>query len=140
MTKANTLAVVAIIVAVSAGTAATVSAQDNGTGATEVGAAIMVDEVLADLKSSAHRYRQILDRPSMTAGIYVLPAGATDNQRPHDRDEIYYVLAGSGKLVVEADTFAAEPGMALFVAADASHRFIEIDEALDLLVVFGGKD
>lgn len=100
----------------------------------------MVDQVVAELKASSHRYRKLLDRPSMSAGIYILPSGATDSQRPHERDEIYYVISGSGKLLVEGDTLVASPGVALFVAANADHRFIDIDTALELLVVFGGAD
>jgi len=30
----------------------------------------------------------------MSAGLYVLPVGATDPQRPHHEDEMYYVIRG----------------------------------------------
>ncbi len=95
---------------------------------------------MAELKATSHRYRKILDRPSMSAGIYILSSGATDTQQPHKRDEIYYVISGSGKLLVQGDTLAALQGAVLFVAADADHRFIEIDNDLELLVVFGAAE
>ena len=41
-------------------------------------------------------YREFLRVPSMSAGLYVLPAGATDPQRPHREDEMYYVVRGRG--------------------------------------------
>ncbi|MBT8401559.1 MAG: cupin domain-containing protein [Rhodothermia bacterium] len=114
----------------------------SGQKAQETGVAesYVVEQVVSDLKATSHRYRKLLDRQSMSAGVYILPSGATDSQRPHDRDEIYYVISGTGKLVVESDTLAAVPGVALFVAANADHQFIEIGDALELLVVFGGKD
>ncbi len=99
-----------------------------------------VEQVVTDLKASSHRYKGLLDRPSMRAGIYILASGVTDTQRPHQRDEVYYVISGSGKLVVEDDTLAAVAGAVLFVAAKANHRFVEIDEDLELLVVFGGDE
>ena len=33
-------------------------------------------------------YREFLRVPSMSAGLYVLPAGATDPQQPHHQDEM----------------------------------------------------
>lgn len=100
----------------------------------------VVEQVVSELKASSHRYTKLLDRPSMSAGVYILPSGAVDTQRPHERDEIYYVISGSGKLLVDSDTLVAAPGVALFVAAKADHRFVEIDDDLELLVVFGGAE
>lgn len=41
-------------------------------------------------------YREFLRVPAMSAGLYVLAAGATDSQRPHHEDEMYYVVRGLG--------------------------------------------
>lgn len=82
------------------------------------------------------RYLEFLRRPSMSLGIYTLPAGATDGQSPHKQDEVYYVVSGKGKLRVEDEVQPAEPGGILFVAAHAKHKFIEIEEQLTLLVFF----
>jgi quercetin dioxygenase-like cupin family protein len=82
------------------------------------------------------RYLEFLRKPSMSLGIYTLPAGATDGQSPHKQDEVYYVVSGKGKLRVENETQPAVPGAILFVAANAKHKFIEIEEELTLLVFF----
>lgn len=46
---------------------------------------------------SGRPYREFLRVPAMSAGFYVLPAGATDHQKPHREDEIYYVLRGRAR-------------------------------------------
>ena len=68
--------------------------------------------------------------------MYRLEVGATDEQTPHTEDEIYYVIAGKAKLWVEGEALDACRGDALFVPANADHRFIDIEEELELLVFF----
>ena len=43
----------------------------------------------ADAIRSEAMYTQFLNVPDMSAGIYRLPAGGTDPQRPHSEDELY---------------------------------------------------
>ena len=51
-------------------------------------------ELEQQLAESGKLYREFLRVPSMSAGLYVLAAGATDPQRPHHEDEMYYVVRG----------------------------------------------
>ena len=81
-------------------------------------------------------YLEFLRVPAMSAGLYVLAAGATDNQKPHAEDEIYYVLRGKGRMRVSDDQFEVAPGQIIFVPARADHRFFDISEELALLVFF----
>ncbi len=46
-------------------------------------------------------YEEFLSVPDLSAGLYVLEAGATDRQSPHAEDELYYVVAGRGRITVE---------------------------------------
>lgn len=85
-------------------------------------------------------YREILRVPSMSAGLYILKAGAVDSQQPHHEDEMYYVVRGRGKFVAEfvkgshhRDVCA---GSVIFVAAEVEHRFYDITEELAVLVFF----
>src|SRR5262245_34519533 len=86
-------------------------------------------------------YQEFLRVPAMSAGIYVLPAGGTDKQKPHQEDEIYYVLGGRARVMVreasgkEQDLAIAE-GDVLFVPDQQEHRFNSISEELSLLVFF----
>ena len=72
--------------------------------------------------------------PDLSAGIYTLDAGATDLQRPHTEDELYYVVTGRGVVTVGEETRPVVPGSVVFVAAGVPHRFHDIAERLELLV------
>lgn len=83
------------------------------------------------------RYREFLRVQDLSAGLYVLEAGAADPQSPHTEDELYYVVAGRGSVTVGDETQAVAGGSLVFVAASVPHRFHDIEERLELLVVFG---
>jgi len=72
----------------------------------------------------------------MSAGLYVLAAGATDLQRPHHEDEMYYVVRGKGRFRAGDQDFEVSGGSTLFVAAEVEHRFHDISEELAVLVFF----
>jgi mannose-6-phosphate isomerase-like protein (cupin superfamily) len=81
-------------------------------------------------------YAQFMSIPAMSMGIYKLPAGGVDEQSPHAEDEAYYVLKGKARIEVEGVIQPVKPGALIFVAAQAQHRFIDIEEDRDLLVFF----
>jgi mannose-6-phosphate isomerase-like protein (cupin superfamily) len=81
-------------------------------------------------------YLEFLRRESMSAGIYVLEAGATDEQQPHGQDELYHVLEGRAVLEVNGDQRPVQPGSTVFVAAGVPHRFHSLATRLVVLVVF----
>jgi mannose-6-phosphate isomerase-like protein (cupin superfamily) len=85
---------------------------------------------------SAKLYREFLRVPTMSAGLYVLAAGATDAQLPHHEDEIYYVLRGKARFKAGDEDREVSAGSVLFVAAKVAHRFYDITEELAALVFF----
>jgi mannose-6-phosphate isomerase-like protein (cupin superfamily) len=99
-----------------------------------------VSEVIkfADLVQSlgGKRYQEFLRVPAMSAGIYVLSAGATDKQSPHKDDEIYYVVRGKAKMQLGREDRFISQGDVIFVEKTLEHRFFEIAEELVLLVIF----
>ena len=87
-------------------------------------------------QTSGQPYREFLRVPPLSCGIYSLPAGASDLQSPHDEDEVYYVLSGSGRLKVGGEEQSIGAGSVLYVRATSEHSFFEIDEDITLLVFF----
>lgn len=87
-----------------------------------------------EAQSQAHL--EFLRRPSMSCGLYHLPAGGTDPQRPHTEDEVYFVVEGEARIRVGTEDRAVGPGTVVFVPAGSDHRFHEIRRGLSLLVVF----
>jgi mannose-6-phosphate isomerase-like protein (cupin superfamily) len=85
---------------------------------------------------SGKLYHEFLRVPAMSAGLYVLSAGAADTQRPHHEDEMYYVVRGRARLRAGDEDQEISTGSVLFVAAQVEHRFYDITEELALLVFF----
>ena len=85
---------------------------------------------------SGKPYLQFINQGTMSLGLYVLPAGSTDTQSPHPEDEIYYVVAGRGAIVVADERRPVQLGSIVFVAKEVEHRFVDIDEDLSILVFF----
>ena len=65
----------------------------------------------------------------------MLVAPEPDRQQPHEDDEVYVVLEGSGVLEIEGETVGLEEGQAVFVPAGADRRFVGY-EHLSVLVIF----
>jgi quercetin dioxygenase-like cupin family protein len=95
---------------------------------------------IADLarrqQQTTEPYYEFLRVPSLNCGLYVLPAGSTDRQTPHDEDEIYVVLDGLGVFTVEGADRTVQKGSVLYVKAGVDHRFHSITEDLSVLVFF----
>jgi mannose-6-phosphate isomerase-like protein (cupin superfamily) len=85
-------------------------------------------------------YREFLRIPAMSAGLYVLPVGGTDHQKPHREDEIYYVIRGRARFKAGPENREEDrevsAGSVIFVAAEVGHRFYDITEELTVLVFF----
>lgn len=95
-----------------------------------------VAEIDRQRTESGKLYREFLRVPSMSAGLYVLPAGATDLQRPHHEDEMYYVVRGQARFRAGDEDQEVSAGSVLFVAAEVEHKFHDITEELAVLVFF----
>jgi mannose-6-phosphate isomerase-like protein (cupin superfamily) len=85
---------------------------------------------------SGKRYLEFLRIPAMSAGIYVLLAGGSDPQTPHQEDELYYVARGRARMTVADEEQEVKEGSVILVAAEVEHRFHDIQEELVLLVFF----
>lgn len=79
-------------------------------------------------------YETVHSSPGLELGVYVLVAPEPDRQQPHDDDEVYIVLEGTGVLDVEGKKVELREGHALFVPAHAEHQFSGY-ESLSLLVI-----
>jgi mannose-6-phosphate isomerase-like protein (cupin superfamily) len=92
---------------------------------------------LLDQRSRTQRaYLEFLRVPSLSAGVYVLPAGGTDPQQPHTEDEVYYIASGRGAIYVAGENRDVAAGSVVFVKAGDEHRFHSIAEELVILIFF----
>ena len=101
-------------------------------------------EIAEQRAQSGKPYHEFLRVPAMSAGLYILPAGATDHQKPHREDEMYYIVRGRARFKAGPDHRKEDQeqdrevsaGSLIFVAAEVGHRFYDIKEELAALVFF----
>jgi len=84
--------------------------------------------------ADGHGYVDFLVSEKLSVGLAVWPTGSTDRQRPHEEDEVYYVIGGRGVIRVADEDRAVGAGSLVFVAAGVEHRFHDIEEDLRVLV------
>jgi len=95
-----------------------------------------IDRLLTEQAQSNRSYLEFLRVPAMSAGIYTLPSGGVDLQKPHDQDEIYFVISGGAKMRLGTEERSVVKGNVIFVEAGLEHQFFDLEEELVLLVVF----
>ena len=98
--------------------------------------AFEIEQLLAQRQQSQKAYLEFLRVPALSAGLYVLPAGAADPQQPHAEDEVYYIVSGRAQILVAGESRPVGPGSIVYVKADDEHRFHDITEDLSILVFF----
>jgi mannose-6-phosphate isomerase-like protein (cupin superfamily) len=94
------------------------------------------DEITQAREQSGNAYLQFLNEGTLSLGLYVLEAGSVDAQTPHAEDEVYYVVSGRATFEAAGERRSLQPGSMIFVAKQVTHRFVDIEEDLSLLVFF----
>jgi mannose-6-phosphate isomerase-like protein (cupin superfamily) len=98
--------------------------------------AFTIDDLITQNRESSRLYLEFLRVPSLSAGLYRLPAGSDDPQQPHAEDEVYYVVQGRAMIRVQDEDRAVTAGSIVYVPARVPHRFHSIAEELQVLVFF----
>ena len=77
----------------------------------------------------------VLNSPGLEVRWYAPPN--PDPQGPHDRDEVYVVMTGTGEFEREGKRTKFGPGDLIFVAKGEQHRFVDHTKDTAMWVVFG---
>ena len=94
-----------------------------------------VEAVRRRLAEANGGYEVVYESAGLEVGVYVLVAPEPDRQKPHEDDEVYIGLAGTGVLQVGDEEVPIREGEAIFVEAGVEHRFTAY-ESLSVLVIF----
>jgi|SRR5580765_1926011 len=78
----------------------------------------------------------VFSHGSLAVELYT-PVGH-DPQKPHTRDEVYFVVRGEGQFFDGAQRHAVETGSFIFVPAGQIHRFEEFSPDFAVWVAFYG--
>src|SRR4051794_5473963 len=102
------------------------------------GHSVEIQQAKERLQAAGGGYEVVHESTGLELGVYVLVAPEPDRQQPHEDDEVYVVLEGTGVLEVEGEQVPVKEGSAVFVKAGADHRFTAY-EHLSVLVIFERK-
>src|SRR6185437_1532380 len=80
----------------------------------------------------------IFSHGSLAVEMYT-PVGK-DPQKPHTRDEIYFVARGTGSFFDGVQRHAVEPGSFIFVPSGQEHRFEDFSKDFAVWVAFYGTE
>lgn len=78
----------------------------------------------------------LLKRGSLEVELYI-PDGV-DKQSPHEKDELYVIISGTGTFLREDERYTFGPHDVLFVPAGQEHRFVDFTSDFKTWVVFYG--
>jgi mannose-6-phosphate isomerase-like protein (cupin superfamily) len=93
-------------------------------------------QLVGRLAADRHDFAEVFRAATLSITVARWPAGSVDDQQPHSEDEVYYVVRGRARLRISGEAGAVGPGTVAFVAAGVEHRFEEIAEDLEVLVIW----
>jgi mannose-6-phosphate isomerase-like protein (cupin superfamily) len=105
------------------------------------GKVFRLEEVEAQREQTGRPWLEFLTVPDLSLGLYALAAGEEDLQTPHLEDEVYLVVKGKAVVVIAGERTPVGPGSIVYVVKGIEHRFEDIEEDLEVLVLFSvGKE
>jgi mannose-6-phosphate isomerase-like protein (cupin superfamily) len=91
---------------------------------------------LAELAKSPRPFVELFTHGTLAVEIY--KPVKVDLQQPHDRDEVYVIVAGQGEFICGKERTTFVPGDFLFVPAGVEHRFVDFSDDFSTWVIFYG--
>jgi len=93
-----------------------------------------LDTFLSNFPKSTY-FVNVIDTPIMEVGIINLKENQKDTQQPHESDEIYYVVSGIGKIVIDGSEQDVNPGKIIYIPKNIPHYFQTITNELIVLYI-----
>jgi len=97
----------------------------------------ILQQALQNLSEAPDRRTATLFMHGSLKVMLYTPRGS-DTQVPHDRDEVYVIVGGSGRFRLGDNTFRFKTGDVIFVPSGAEHRFEQFTDDLAAWVMFYG--
>jgi len=88
--------------------------------------------------ADGQRFATVFEHGKLSVEIYA-PRGS-DRQKPHTRDEVYFVAAGNGEYVCSDTRNTFGPTDLLFAAAGVEYHFENFTDDLTVWVLFYGPE
>ena len=80
-------------------------------------------EMVEAIRQSNTYYNSFIDAQNMDIGILVLKPGEEDIQKPHTKDEIYFILQGDGYMVIDKENVPIKEKTFYLIKKNTFHKF-----------------
>jgi mannose-6-phosphate isomerase-like protein (cupin superfamily) len=97
---------------------------------------ISLKEATERLAKSNKLFVELFTHGTLSVELYK-PKKA-DNQKPHDRDEVYVITSGEGDFLNDGRITKFDTGDFLFVKAGKEHKFLNFSDDFSTWVFFYG--
>lgn len=97
---------------------------------------ISTDAALRRLKGSDSPFLELFKHGTLSVEIYT--PDKVDLQQPHQQDEVYVIISGTGTFLNGGERTSFAPGTFLFVPAGVEHRFENFTDDFSTWVIFYG--
>jgi mannose-6-phosphate isomerase-like protein (cupin superfamily) len=94
------------------------------------------EELAKENLKTTRTFLPFLIGESLSPGVYDLAVQGIDGQSPHGSDEVYYVVKGQAVIEVDGESMPVQAGSIIFVKANVPHKFVDIRENIQILVIF----
>jgi mannose-6-phosphate isomerase-like protein (cupin superfamily) len=91
---------------------------------------------LNQLKTTSALFIELFKHGTLSIELY--RPHQTDNQKPHDKDEVYAIISGSGDFYCNGNRTSFVKGDIIFVGAGEEHRFENFTNDFSTWVIFYG--
>ncbi len=99
---------------------------------------ISPEKVLEKLESAGAPFLEVFKHGTLAVEVY--KPKKVDLQQPHDRDEVYIIISGSGTFLNDGRRSTVQSGDFLFVPAGIEHRFENFTDDFATWVIFYGPE
>lgn len=93
-------------------------------------------QAIKKLNDSSQEFLEMFTHGTLRVEVY--KPDKVDQQTPHENDEIYVIISGSGTFINGEESSEFAPGDFLFVKAGVKHRFINFTADFSTWVFFYG--
>ncbi len=98
---------------------------------------VSVTNAIDNLEADQLQHKEVLTAGPITIEVGKYPAGSAAPKNPHNEEELYYILSGTGQIRVGDDTHDVEAGDLIHVEPNMEHDFFNITEDITVLIMLG---
>jgi quercetin dioxygenase-like cupin family protein len=93
-----------------------------------------LDTILSNFPKSEY-FIDVVNTPNIGVGLINLKKNQKDTQQPHDSDEIYYIIRGTGTLDIDGSMNTIVPGKIIYIPKKIPHFFHATSNELIILYI-----